>query len=44
MLEGDPVAEASAHLSDDEARRAWEEGLTLTVQQAVTLARSGTGP
>jgi predicted ATPase/class 3 adenylate cyclase len=44
MLEGDPVAEASAHLSDDEARRAWEEGLTLTVQQAVALARSGAGP
>jgi predicted ATPase/class 3 adenylate cyclase len=44
MLEGDPVAEASAHLSDDEARRAWEEGLTLTVQQAVALARSEAGP
>jgi predicted ATPase/class 3 adenylate cyclase len=44
MLEGDPVAESSAHLSDDEARRAWEEGLTLTVHQAVTLARSETGP
>ena len=44
MLEGDPVAEASAHLTDDEARRAWEEGLALTVEQAATLARSGAGP
>ena len=44
MLEGDPVAESSAHLTDDEARRAWEEGLTLTVHQAVTLARSEAGP
>jgi predicted ATPase/class 3 adenylate cyclase len=40
MLEGDPVAEASANLTDDEARRAWEEGGTLTAEQAATLARS----
>jgi predicted ATPase/class 3 adenylate cyclase len=44
MLEGDPVADAGAHLGDDEARRAFQEGLTLTVDQAVTLARSGSGP
>jgi hypothetical protein len=44
MLEGDPVAEASANLSDDEARRAWEEGLTLTAGQAATLARSEAEP
>jgi predicted ATPase len=44
MLEGDPVAEASAHLTEEEARRAWEEGLALTVDQAATLARSGAGP
>jgi predicted ATPase/class 3 adenylate cyclase len=39
MLEGDPVAEASAHLTEDAARRAWQEGLTLSVDQAVALAR-----
>jgi len=44
MLEGDPVAEASAHLTDDEARQAWEEGRALTVDQAATLARSEAGP
>jgi hypothetical protein len=44
MLEGDPVADASAHLTDDQARLAWEEGLALTVDQAATLARSGAGP
>jgi predicted ATPase/class 3 adenylate cyclase len=44
MLEGDPVTEAGAHLSGEEARRAFQEGLTLTVDQAVTLARSGAGP
>jgi predicted ATPase/class 3 adenylate cyclase len=41
MLEGDPVAEASAHLSEDAARRAWQEGLAMTVPEAVTLVRDG---
>jgi predicted ATPase/class 3 adenylate cyclase len=40
MLEGDPAAEAGAHLDEDEARRAFQEGLALTVPEAVTLAQS----
>jgi tetratricopeptide (TPR) repeat protein len=39
MLDGDPVAEASAHLTEDAARRAWQEGLTMTVHEAVLLAQ-----
>ena len=38
MLEGDPVAEASAHLTEEVARQAWQEGLTMSVQEAVALA------
>src|SRR5207245_922946 len=37
-LEGDPVAEARAHLSDDAAKRAWEEGLAMDVDEAIALA------
>jgi hypothetical protein len=43
MLEGDPVAEAGAHLSEDATRRAWQEGLTMSVPEAVTLARGAAG-
>jgi predicted ATPase/class 3 adenylate cyclase len=39
LLEGDPVAEARAHLSEDAAERAWEQGLTMSVDEAVALAR-----
>jgi len=39
LLEGDPVAEAGAHLPDDVARRAWEEGLAMSVDEAVAVAR-----
>jgi predicted ATPase/class 3 adenylate cyclase len=39
MLEGDPVAEARAHLTGDAADRAWQEGLTMGVQEAVAVAR-----
>ena len=39
LLEGDPADEARAHLSEDEARRAWEEGLAMSVDEAVALAR-----
>jgi len=38
MLEGDPVAEARAHLSEDPARRAWEEGRAMSVEQAAAVA------
>jgi tetratricopeptide (TPR) repeat protein len=40
LLEGDPVAEARAHLRDDVAERAYKEGLTMSVDEAVALARS----
>jgi predicted ATPase/class 3 adenylate cyclase len=39
LMEGDPVAEARAHLSADEAERAWKDGLAMSVDDAVTLAR-----
>jgi hypothetical protein len=38
LLEGDPAAEARAHLSKDAAGRAWEEGLTMSVDDAAALA------
>ena len=44
LLEGDPVAEAGAHLPDDVARRAWEEGLAMSVDEAVALARAQGAP
>jgi predicted ATPase/class 3 adenylate cyclase len=44
MLEGDPAADARAHLTDDAAGRAWQEGLAMTVPQATALARDGDLP
>ena len=41
MLEGDPVAEARAHLTQEAAEQAWQEGLAMSVPDAVTLARDG---
>ncbi|HET7516960.1 MAG TPA: AAA family ATPase, partial [Actinomycetes bacterium] len=38
MLEGDPAAEARAHLTEDAARRAFEQGLAMTVGEAAALA------
>jgi hypothetical protein len=43
LLEGDPVADAGAHLTDLAARRAWEEGLAMSLDEAVDLAREGAG-
>jgi predicted ATPase/class 3 adenylate cyclase len=43
LLEGDPVAEASPHLSEDDSKRAWEEGLAMGVDEAAALARSEPG-
>jgi predicted ATPase/class 3 adenylate cyclase len=40
LLEGDPAEEARAHLPEDVAQRAWEEGLAMSVDEAVALARS----
>jgi hypothetical protein len=37
MLEGDPAAEAGAHLTEDAARRAWREGLAMSVPEAVSV-------
>ena len=41
MLEGDPVAEAGAHLTADATRQAWQEGLAMGVPEAVALAKDG---
>jgi predicted ATPase/class 3 adenylate cyclase len=38
ILEGDPVADARAHLTEEAADQAWQEGLTMTVADAVILA------
>jgi predicted ATPase/class 3 adenylate cyclase len=40
LMEGDPAAEARAHLSEDVAQRAWDEGLAMTLEEAVALARA----
>ena len=40
LLEGDPVDEARVHLSDEVVRRAREEGLAMTVEDAIALARA----
>jgi predicted ATPase/class 3 adenylate cyclase len=39
MLEGDPVADARAHLTEEDTQQAWQEGLALSVQDAVALAK-----
>jgi tetratricopeptide (TPR) repeat protein len=39
LLEGDPADEARAHVSEDAARQAWEEGRAMSMGQAVALAR-----
>jgi predicted ATPase/class 3 adenylate cyclase len=44
MLEGDPVAEAGAHLGEEATRRAWEEGLAMGVTEAVALAEGPGSP
>ncbi len=41
LLEGDPAAEARAHLAEEAAARAWEEGRAMTVDEAAALAASG---
>jgi predicted ATPase/class 3 adenylate cyclase len=38
LLEGDPVAEARAHLSADAAERAWREGRAMSLSEAAGLA------
>ena len=41
MFEGDPAADARAHLPEDTAQQAWEQGLTMTVDEATALAAGG---
>jgi len=41
MLEGDPAAEARAQLSEDEAERYWQQGRSMELEEALTLARRG---
>jgi predicted ATPase/class 3 adenylate cyclase len=43
LLEGDPAAEARAHLSEDAARLAWEEGRSMSLDEALSLAREESG-
>jgi tetratricopeptide (TPR) repeat protein len=40
LLEGDPTAEALPHLDEDVVQRAREEGLSMSLDDAVALARS----
>ena len=40
LLEGDPVAEARVHVTEDAAQRAWDEGFNMSLDEAVTFARS----
>ena len=44
LMEGDPAAEAGRHLPEEAAKRAWEEGLAMSVEQAVAFAREQAGP
>jgi predicted ATPase/class 3 adenylate cyclase len=39
LLEGDPAAEARAHLSEDVADKAWADGRAMSVDDAVALAK-----
>jgi predicted ATPase/class 3 adenylate cyclase len=39
ILDGDPVAEAGAHLPHEVVTRAWDQGLAMTLDEAVALAR-----
>jgi predicted ATPase/class 3 adenylate cyclase len=43
LLEGDPAEEARGHLAEDAARRAWEEGRSMSVDQVLALARPEAG-
>src|SRR2546428_13775431 len=38
ILEGDPVDEASPHLDADAARRAWDEGSEMSLEETIRLA------
>jgi predicted ATPase/class 3 adenylate cyclase len=44
MLEGDPAAEAAAHLPEDSAQRSRQEGLAMSIDDAVALVQGATEP
>ena len=44
MLEGDPVADARAHLPPEVADRAWREGLAMPLDEAVAVVRGAPPP
>jgi predicted ATPase len=39
LLEGDPTLEAREHVSEEVAERAWDEGLDMSLEEAVAYAR-----
>lgn len=41
ILEGDPVDEASPHLDADAAKRAWDEGSGMSLEEIIRLAERG---
>ncbi len=43
ILEDDPAEEARAHLPDDASRSAWEEGLAMSLDEAVAFGRRSAG-
>ena len=43
LLEGDLAEEARGHLAEDAARRAWEEGRSMSVDEVLALARPEAG-
>ncbi|MGH2657381.1 MAG: hypothetical protein ACRDIZ_11905 [Actinomycetota bacterium] len=42
-MEGDPAEEARGHIAEDAARRAWEEGRSMSVDEVLALARPEAG-
>jgi predicted ATPase/class 3 adenylate cyclase len=43
LLEGDPAEEARVHLSEEQAQQAWDQGLAMSVEEAVALAHGAGG-
>jgi hypothetical protein len=41
LLEGDPAEEARAHLTEEAARRAWEDSRAMSIDDALALVREG---
>ena len=43
ILEGDPAQEAGSHLDPETARRAWDEGWEMSLEETLRLAEQGSG-